>query len=215
MSVGFGDFVALQTNEALNTNVFYVVLSMTFILFGLTVVASSMNLLVLRFLTMNTEDERREEIQSAVARNSIHFDGDLITPNGEIRLVRTAHAASLLSRHSHFLFVSRTARVSHCRTHAGRIRAVPLLLVFQAEEERSQEVHRAPHAGQGDPPRAHAALRLDHGSSHALAGQTVHDRLSPSYCNENVVFFPARDDGDVRREGAADLPRLRAREPCE
>jgi hypothetical protein len=80
--LGFGDFVALQTNEALNTNVFYVVLSMTFILFGLTVVASSMNLLVLRFLTMNTEDERREEIQSAVARNSVNFDSDMISPNG-------------------------------------------------------------------------------------------------------------------------------------
>ncbi|CAF0933721.1 unnamed protein product [Adineta ricciae] len=83
-TIGFGDFVALQTNEALNTNVFYVVLSMTFILFGLTVVASSMNLLVLRFLTMNTEDERREEIQSAVARNSLHFDSDLISPNGTL-----------------------------------------------------------------------------------------------------------------------------------
>jgi potassium channel subfamily K protein 9 len=56
---------------------------MTFILFGLTVVASSMNLLVLRFLTMNTEDERREEIQSAVARNSLRYDSDLISPNGK------------------------------------------------------------------------------------------------------------------------------------
>ncbi|CAF0813504.1 unnamed protein product [Rotaria sp. Silwood1] len=83
-TIGFGDFVALQTNEALNTNIFYVVLSMTFILFGLTVVASSMNLLVLRFLTMNTEDERREEIQSAVARNSLRFDSDLISPNGTL-----------------------------------------------------------------------------------------------------------------------------------
>ncbi|CAF3861416.1 unnamed protein product [Rotaria sp. Silwood2] len=83
-TIGFGDFVALQTNEALNTNAFYVVLSMTFILFGLTVVASSMNLLVLRFLTMNTEDERREEIQSAVARNSLRFDSDIISPNGAL-----------------------------------------------------------------------------------------------------------------------------------
>ena len=57
---------------------------MTFILFGLTVVASSMNLLVLRFLTMNTEDERREEIQSAVARSSLRFDSDLISPNGKL-----------------------------------------------------------------------------------------------------------------------------------
>lgn len=84
---GFGDFVALQTNEALNNNIFYVVLSMTFILFGLTVVASSMNLLVLRFLTMNTEDERREEIQSAVARNSLRFDSDLLSPNGKCSTV--------------------------------------------------------------------------------------------------------------------------------
>ena len=36
-------------------------MSFTFILFGLTVVASSINLLVLKFLTMNTDDERREE----------------------------------------------------------------------------------------------------------------------------------------------------------
>jgi hypothetical protein len=36
-------------------------LAFTFILFGLTVIASSLNLLVLRFLTMNTEDELREE----------------------------------------------------------------------------------------------------------------------------------------------------------
>ncbi|CAF3762207.1 unnamed protein product [Adineta steineri] len=83
-TIGFGDFVALQTNEALNSNVFYVVLSMTFILFGLTVVASSMNLLVLRFLTMNTEDERREEIQSAVARSSLRFGSDIISANGTL-----------------------------------------------------------------------------------------------------------------------------------
>jgi hypothetical protein len=33
---------------------------------------------------MNTEDERREEIQSAVARNSLRYDSDLISPNGKI-----------------------------------------------------------------------------------------------------------------------------------
>jgi hypothetical protein len=43
------------------SNTTYVILSFTFILFGLTVVASSINLLVLKFLTMNTDDERREE----------------------------------------------------------------------------------------------------------------------------------------------------------
>lgn len=70
---------------------------MTFILFGLTVVASSMNLLVLRFLTMNTEDERREEIQSAVARNSLRYDSDLISPNGKIRTTVVCVVANVFS----------------------------------------------------------------------------------------------------------------------
>jgi hypothetical protein len=71
---------------------------MTFILFGLTVVASSMNLLVLRFLTMNTEDERREEIQSAVARSSLRFDSDIISPNG--RYIETKLFSNFLSSSS-------------------------------------------------------------------------------------------------------------------
>ena len=71
---------------------------MTFILFGLTVVASSMNLLVLRFLTMNTEDERREEIQSAVARSSLKYENDLINCNGKrtVRLKRRIFFSSIL-----------------------------------------------------------------------------------------------------------------------
>lgn len=38
--------------------------SLIFILFGLAIVAASLNLLVLRFVTMNTEDERRDEAQA-------------------------------------------------------------------------------------------------------------------------------------------------------
>ncbi|KAI3389796.1 hypothetical protein SNEBB_001942 [Seison nebaliae] len=60
-TIGFGDYVALQRESALEANPSYVTFSLIFILFGLTVVASCVNLLVLRFLTMNTEDERREE----------------------------------------------------------------------------------------------------------------------------------------------------------
>jgi hypothetical protein len=61
----------------------YVILSFTFILFGLTVVASSMNLLVLKFLTMNTEDERREEITRKVQeRRSFELsNADLLNVN--------------------------------------------------------------------------------------------------------------------------------------
>ncbi len=35
---------------------------------------------------MNTEDERREEIQSAVARSSLRYDSDIISPNGMKKL---------------------------------------------------------------------------------------------------------------------------------
>jgi hypothetical protein len=98
-TIGFGDFVALQDKENLSNHL-YVVLSLTFILFGLTVVASSMNLLVLKFLTMNTEDERREEeeqaqIANSIAdlRNSIHnnesviVDGKIVLLTSEVKLL--------------------------------------------------------------------------------------------------------------------------------
>lgn len=45
----------------------YVALSLVFILFGLAVVAASINLLVLRFMTMNAEDLKRDEEESKAA----------------------------------------------------------------------------------------------------------------------------------------------------
>lgn len=51
-TIGFGDYVALQNDKALVNNPGYVALSLVFILFGLAVVAASINLLVLRFMTM-------------------------------------------------------------------------------------------------------------------------------------------------------------------
>lgn len=56
--------VALQKDNALNTKPEYVMFALIFILFGLAIVAASLNLLVLRFVTMNTEDERRDEAQA-------------------------------------------------------------------------------------------------------------------------------------------------------
>lgn len=51
-TIGFGDYVALQNDHALINKPGYVALSLVFILFGLAVVAASINLLVLRFMTM-------------------------------------------------------------------------------------------------------------------------------------------------------------------
>ncbi|XP_054081123.1 two pore potassium channel protein sup-9 [Zeugodacus cucurbitae] len=60
-TIGFGDYVALQNDQALINKPGYVALSLVFILFGLAVVAASINLLVLRFMTMQAEDAKRNE----------------------------------------------------------------------------------------------------------------------------------------------------------
>lgn len=81
-TIGFGDFVAMQRDH---NNPEYIVLSLLFIIIGLTVISAAMNLLVLRFLTMNTEDERRDEIEAAVAaQNAVRLEGDVITGNGGV-----------------------------------------------------------------------------------------------------------------------------------
>uniref|UniRef100_T1ITB4 Potassium channel domain-containing protein n=1 Tax=Strigamia maritima TaxID=126957 RepID=T1ITB4_STRMM len=84
-TIGFGDYVALQKNKALQNSPEYVAFSLIFILFGLAVVAASMNLLVLRFMTMNTEDERKDEAEAqAAAQGAVKLEGDVITSNGSI-----------------------------------------------------------------------------------------------------------------------------------
>ena len=84
-TIGFGDMVALQKDNALNEKPEYVLFTLIFILFGLAIVAASLNLLVLRFVTMNTEDERRDEAQAIQAMHAaVHLEGDVITGNGSI-----------------------------------------------------------------------------------------------------------------------------------
>lgn len=56
--------VALQKNQALEKQPEYVAFSLVFILFGMAIVAACLNLFVLRLVTMNTEDERRDEAEA-------------------------------------------------------------------------------------------------------------------------------------------------------
>jgi potassium channel subfamily K protein 9 len=63
-TIGFGDFVALQQDNSLETKPEYVTFALFFIMFGLAIIAASLNLMVLKFMTMNTEDERRDEQQA-------------------------------------------------------------------------------------------------------------------------------------------------------
>ncbi|XP_076264261.1 TWIK-related acid-sensitive K[+] channel 6 [Rhynchophorus ferrugineus] len=91
-TIGFGDMVALQKDNALSQKPEYVMFSLIFILFGLAIVAASLNLLVLRFVTMNTEDERRDEAQAIQAlAGAVRLEGDVITANGSILSGQLGH----------------------------------------------------------------------------------------------------------------------------
>ncbi len=90
-TIGFGDFVALQKKEDLQEKTPYVAFSFMYILVGLTVIGAFLNLVVLRFLTMNTEDERRD----AQERASLKRDRGLL--DGALSL----HVVGEQSRDSH------------------------------------------------------------------------------------------------------------------
>ncbi|XP_029006884.1 potassium channel subfamily K member 15-like [Betta splendens] len=61
-TIGFGDFVALQKKNALQEQPPYVAFSFMYILVGLTVIGAFLNLVVLRFLTVSSDepDVRRD-----------------------------------------------------------------------------------------------------------------------------------------------------------
>ncbi|KAK3929043.1 Potassium channel subfamily K member 9 [Frankliniella fusca] len=84
-TIGFGDYVALQNDQALINNPGYVALSLVFILFGLAVVAASINLLVLRFMVINAEDVRRDEEElTSSSHHVMTLDGDIMALNGKL-----------------------------------------------------------------------------------------------------------------------------------
>ncbi|XP_029359004.1 potassium channel subfamily K member 15-like [Echeneis naucrates] len=55
-TIGFGDFVAMQKKDFLQTRPPYVAFTFMYILVGLTVIGAFLNLVVLRFLTVNSDE---------------------------------------------------------------------------------------------------------------------------------------------------------------
>uniref|UniRef100_A0A8C4TNN2 Potassium channel subfamily K member n=1 Tax=Falco tinnunculus TaxID=100819 RepID=A0A8C4TNN2_FALTI len=82
-TIGFGDYVALQKDEALQNKPQYVAFSFVYILTGLTVIGAFLNLVVLRFMTMNAEDEKRDAEHRA-----------LLTRNGKASSIHTTDTTS-------------------------------------------------------------------------------------------------------------------------
>ncbi|XP_017890054.1 two pore potassium channel protein sup-9 [Ceratina calcarata] len=84
-TIGFGDYVALQNDHALSNNLPYVALSLVFILFGLAVVAASINLLVLRFMTIDTGDARCDDNEMLPATDHVlTLEGEVVAVNGKL-----------------------------------------------------------------------------------------------------------------------------------
>ena len=67
-TIGFGDYVALQQDNSLERNPDYVAFALIFIMLGLAIIAAWLNLMVLKFMTMNTEDEKRDEQEAMQVR---------------------------------------------------------------------------------------------------------------------------------------------------
>ena len=71
--------MALQQDNALETKPQYVTFALFFIMFGLAIIAACLNLMVLKLMTLNTEDEKRDEEQAlqVIYRNNNCFVGKL------------------------------------------------------------------------------------------------------------------------------------------
>lgn len=94
-TIGFGDYVALQNDRALTNRPGYVAFSLVFILFGLAVVAGCMNLLVLRFMTMNAEDVKRDDAMDVASyRGGLSLDGETMNFTNGFNAVNKLSAAS-------------------------------------------------------------------------------------------------------------------------
>ncbi|XP_014668881.1 PREDICTED: two pore potassium channel protein sup-9-like [Priapulus caudatus] len=93
-TIGFGDLVALQENQDLNERPEYVAFSLIFIIVGLIVAGACINLVVLKFFTLNMENlEDKSEEPSPFA-----LDGDIVvTANGPIDTVDDAQQPDNLS----------------------------------------------------------------------------------------------------------------------
>lgn len=102
-TIGFGDFVALQKKEDLQEKTPYVAFSFMYILVGLTVIGAFLNLVVLRFLTMNTEDERRDaQERASLKRDRGLLDGAVsLHVVGEQSRDRERKRSNMMHSHSH------------------------------------------------------------------------------------------------------------------
>ncbi|KAL4623959.1 potassium channel subfamily K member 3-like [Arapaima gigas] len=86
-TIGFGDYVALQKDHALQKNPEYVAFSFFYMLIGLTVIGAFLNLVLLRFMTLNTGEERQDSERQALLSQNTCCSGHTTSadPGGRMR----------------------------------------------------------------------------------------------------------------------------------
>lgn len=84
-TIGFGDLVPMQKDDYGSIGWLYILFCIMFILTGLTIVASSGNLLILRFVETNTKRSQHERYEMEERRRQqVHVVGDVISSNGRL-----------------------------------------------------------------------------------------------------------------------------------
>ncbi|CAF1627071.1 unnamed protein product, partial [Adineta ricciae] len=84
-TIGFGDLVPMQKDDYGSIGWLYILFCIMFILTGLTIVASSGNLLILRFVETNTKRSRNERYEMEERRRQqVRVVGDVISSNGRL-----------------------------------------------------------------------------------------------------------------------------------
>lgn len=83
--IGFGDLVPMQKDDYGSIGWLYILFCIIFILTGLTIVASSGNLLILRFVETNTKRSQHERYEMEERRRQqVRIVGDVISSNGRL-----------------------------------------------------------------------------------------------------------------------------------
>ncbi|CAF3088964.1 unnamed protein product [Rotaria socialis] len=118
-TIGFGDYVVLQNNRDKNfiEHAEYFFFCMAFIFLGLTVLASSMNLLVIRIVAFYSQERLLEKLrQEEAANQAVLLKGDVIcsTNTGKQRAATPVLAEMTASQQHQLLLNSSQTSVCSC-----------------------------------------------------------------------------------------------------
>nr|XP_020448462.1 potassium channel subfamily K member 15-like [Monopterus albus] len=175
-TIGFGDFVALQKKDALGEQPPYVAFSFMYILVGLTVIGAFLNLVVLRFLTVSSDEpdvrpEAGGEEQGPRSKDT-QEDRDMLNTEAETAELGYKDREAGQNRH-------------HNLPMEGSTSSMDLL---PSAEERKLISEQREHSELPAPNRLTALF------SRICCGPYIYDSPPTSYCDEdcghsNPIFY--------------------------